>query len=110
DLVPSIAKAIETDPTISEKVLKEQFEKLVLQPLSEMTYAPSAASALIIVFDALDECERERDVGTILRLLAQAKDVRSLRLRIFTTSRPELPIRLGFAEMSEDTHQDLVLH
>jgi hypothetical protein len=110
NLVPSIAKAIEIDPTISEKVLKEQFEKLVLQPLSEMPYAPSAASALIIVIDALDECERERDVGTILRLLAQAKDVRSVRLRIFTTSRPELPIRLGFAEMSEDTHQDLVLH
>jgi hypothetical protein len=31
-------------------------------------------------------------------------------LRIFTTSRPELPIRLGFAEMSEDTHQDFTLH
>jgi NACHT domain len=110
DLVPSIAKAIEVDPTISEKALKEQFEKLVLQPLSEMTYAPSAASTLIIVIDALDECERERDVETILRLLARAKDVRPVCLRIFTTSRPELPTRLGFAEMSESTHQDLVLH
>src|SRR5271154_2819111 len=58
DLVPSIAKVIEVDPTISEKTLKEQFEKLILQPLFEMTYAPSAASTLIIVIDALDECER----------------------------------------------------
>jgi hypothetical protein len=109
-LVPSIAKAIEVDPIISEKVLKEQFEKLVLQPLSEMTYTPPTASTLIVVIDALDECERESDIRTILHLLAQAKDMRPVCLRIFTTSRPELPIRLGFKEMSDDTHQDLVLH
>jgi hypothetical protein len=73
-------------------------------------YAPRQASILTIVIDALDECEREENIRTILRLLAQAKDVRQVRLRIFVTSRPELPIRLGFSEMSGETHQDLVLH
>jgi hypothetical protein len=109
-LVPSIAKAISVDPRIPEKTLNEQFEKLIRQPLLEMTYAPRQVSTLIIVIDALDECEKEKDIREILRLLATARDVRPICLRIFVTSRPELPIRLGFAEISEDTHQDLVLH
>jgi hypothetical protein len=29
---------------------------------------------------------------------------------IFLTSRPELPIRLGFKKMLADAHQDVVLH
>jgi hypothetical protein len=109
-LVPSIAKAISVDPRIPEKTLNEQFEKLIRQPLLAMTYAPRQVSTLIIVIDALDECEKEKDIREILRLLATARDVRPICLRIFVTSRPELPIRLGFAEISEDTHQDLVLH
>ena len=35
DLMSGIKKAINTDPAISEKPLKDQFEKLILQPLSE---------------------------------------------------------------------------
>ncbi|KFY86462.1 hypothetical protein V500_07608 [Pseudogymnoascus sp. VKM F-4518 (FW-2643)] len=108
-LVPSIVKVIDDDPTISDKVLREQFEKLVLHPLSELVYVPRKTSKLIIVIDALDECEREGDMREILRLLARAKDVRPVCLRVFVTSRPELPIRLGFAEIL-GTRPDLVLH
>jgi NACHT domain len=108
-LVPSIAKAISVDPRIPEKALNEQFEKLIRQPLLAMTYTPRQALTLIIVIDALDECEKEKDIREILRLLAKVKDVRPVCLRIFVTSRPELPIRLGFAEISEETRQDLAL-
>jgi hypothetical protein len=38
------------------------------------------------------------------------QEIWSVRLRVFVTSTPELPIRLGFENMSDDTHQDLVLH
>ncbi|OBT75403.1 hypothetical protein VF21_05711 [Pseudogymnoascus sp. 05NY08] len=108
-LVPSIVKVIDDDPTISDKVLREQFEKLVLQPLSELVYVPRKTLKLIIVIDALDECEREGDMREILRLLARAKDVRPVCLRVFVTSRPELPIRLSFTEIL-GTRPDLVLH
>jgi hypothetical protein len=33
-----------------------------------------------------------------------------MRLRVLVTSRPELPIRLGFKQMSDGTYQDLILH
>jgi len=110
ELIPGIGKAIEVDPTISERALKEQFEKLILQPLSDMKCTDRRPSSLVIVIDALDECEQEEDVKAILRLLPRAKEVKSVHLRIFVTSRPELPIRLGFKHISDDAHQDVVLH
>ena len=64
----------------------------------------------VVVIDALDECDRDEDIREILRLLTQTKDIRSISLRIFVTSRPELPIRLGFRQMSDETYQDLILH
>ena len=109
-LSPYIRRAINDDPVISEKALKEQFEKLILQPLSKINHVSLQALKLVIVVDALDECEREEDIRTVLHLLSQSKDITSVPLRIFVTSRPELPIRLGFKRMSGGTYQDLVLH
>src|SRR5208282_1137992 len=65
---------------------------------------------LVLVIDALDECEGENDVRLLLRLLPEIKGLRSLKVRIFITSRPETPIRFGFRQMSVDAHQDFALH
>jgi hypothetical protein len=109
-MLPGIRKTLDEDSNISHKALKDQFEKLILQPLVGIKQARSQASARVVVIDALDECEREADIRAILQLLAQAKDVRPVPLRIVVTSRPELHIRLGFREMPNGTYQDLVLH
>jgi hypothetical protein len=105
-----IRKTLDEDSAISHKALKDQFEKLILQPLLEIRQARSRALVRVIVIDALDECEREADVRAILQLLARTKDLRLVPLRIVVTSRPELHIRLGFKEMANGTYQDLVLH
>ncbi|KAH8772411.1 hypothetical protein F5882DRAFT_430132 [Hyaloscypha sp. PMI_1271] len=60
---------------------------------------PKKYSKAVIVIDALDECDRERDIGIIIRLLPQ----------FFLTSRPELPIRLGFKDIS-GSYKGLALH
>jgi hypothetical protein len=52
-----------------------------------------AVQRLIVVIDALDECDREEGIRTILTLLAWAEDIRPVSLRIVLTNRPELPIR-----------------
>ncbi|CAN9164932.1 unnamed protein product [Alternaria alternata] len=109
-MLAGIRKTLDEDSTISHKALKDQFEKLILQPLLGIKQARSQAVARVVVIDALDECEREADIRTILQLLAQTKDVRPVLLRIVVTSRPELHIRLGFREMPNGTYQDLVLH
>jgi hypothetical protein len=114
DMLPSIRAALHEDPAISQRALKDQFEKLILQPLLEIQQAASQATsqapARIVVIDALDECEQEQDIRAILYLLARTKDIRPVPLRIFVTSRPELHIRLGFKEMQNGTYQDLILN
>jgi archaellum biogenesis ATPase FlaH len=109
-MIPGIMTALDEDPTVSQNALKHQFEKLILQPLLGIKQAASQAPARIVLIDALDECEHEQDIRTILQLLARTKDIRPMPLRIVVTSRPELHIRLGFKEMPNGTYQDLVLH
>ncbi|EMD67664.1 hypothetical protein COCSADRAFT_158031 [Bipolaris sorokiniana ND90Pr] len=109
-ILPSIRKTLDEDSTISHKALKDQFEKLILQPLLGIKQARSRVLARVVVINALDEYKREADTRAILQLLARTKDIRPVPLRIIVTSRPELHIRLGFKEMPNGTYQDLVLH
>lgn len=108
DIGLGVEKAIEADPAIAEKALKDQFEKLILQPLLDVAHLPTLV--LLIVIDALDECERDSDIRVILQLLSSARDLKSVSLRVFVTSRPGLHIRLGFKQMPNRTYEDLVLH
>ncbi|KAF4534641.1 Vegetative incompatibility protein HET-E-1 [Lasiodiplodia theobromae] len=108
-LATPIRKAIETDPELHHKALKEQFEHLIIRPLESFKGDPINPKRIVLVIDALDECERDEDVRVIIQLLSQAKILNSVWLRTFVTSRPELPIRLGFSKI-EGQYQDLVLH
>src|SRR5579871_4322431 len=65
NLKSRIQKAIDADPFISKKAFREQFDKLIVQPLSEIKHT----AKLVMVIDALDECEREDDVRLIIYLL-----------------------------------------
>lgn len=109
ELLPVVKRALQNDPRISAKPLRDQFKTLVLHPLLELENRTPQAPTLVIVIDALDECEGDNHIRTILQLLPQVQMCRSVRLRIFVTSRPELPIRLGFRDVGSH-HQDLILH
>ncbi|KAM5350179.1 hypothetical protein ACJ41O_006684 [Fusarium nematophilum] len=101
--------AIDADTTIFGKTAQEQFKKLILEPLSRMPQDARKAATLVVVVDALDECERDDDVKLIINLFSRVKTLQSPRLRILVTSRPDLPIRLGFSGIT-GKYQDLVLH
>ena len=111
-MLPGVARkvkaAIDRNPAILRGAMRDQFDKLVLEPLSEI---PSGrrTGPILIVIDALDECDSEEDIRRLIGLLSGADKVTSAQLRIFLTSRPELPIQLGFGQI-EGTYQDLVLH
>jgi hypothetical protein len=64
----------------------------------------------IVVIDALDECDGDNDIRMILQLLAEARSLRSVQLRIFLTSRPEIPVRYGLSQIPDIEHKDFVLH
>ncbi|KAJ5375973.1 NACHT and WD40 domain protein [Penicillium cosmopolitanum] len=105
-----IEQAIHDDPHIVMKGMKEQFNKLILHPLFALSsQRPNfTAQTVIIVIDALDECEKDDDIRLILHLLPQLQRPRLLHLRVFITSRPELEIRAGFSGVSN--HEDFILH
>ncbi|KAL2135775.1 hypothetical protein VTI74DRAFT_6980 [Chaetomium olivicolor] len=105
DLEPYVREAIDADRAIAKKALRDQFEKLILHPLDRICHA----DVILIIVDALDECDGDADVKTIISLLARTKALHSTRLKIFITSRPELPIRLGFKNV-QGKYQDLALH
>lgn len=62
-----------------------------------------------MVVDALNECEKERNVKAIIDLWPQLAHLTIVRLKLFLTSRPKLPIQLGFRDISAAVHQDMVL-
>lgn len=108
-LASYIKAAIEADPFICNKLPSKQFEKLILKPLENQRGSLDDIKTIVLVIDALDECEQDDDIRDIISLLSQAKSLSSVRLRAFLTSRPELPVRLGFNKI-KGKYQDLVLH
>jgi len=105
-----VRKAVEREPRIAAKSIGEQFKALLLEPFQAIPALPQRSpETLVVVIDALDECASEADVQCIIRLLAQAKDITSVCLKFFLTSRPELSVRLGFQEIS-GSYDSLALH
>ncbi|KAL7953255.1 hypothetical protein V8C34DRAFT_321409 [Trichoderma compactum] len=100
--IPSIAlgirKALDLEPQIHEKPLRDQFQKLILDPLKSKLGCWS--SDLLIVIDALDECGLDDNMRTLINIFSDAQQIDKPRLKFFLTSRPELPIRLGFEDIS----------
>ncbi|KAJ6014949.1 WD40 repeat-like protein [Penicillium herquei] len=69
-----------------------------------------SSQTMVIVIDALDECEGDADIRLILQLLPQLKHLNAIRLRVTLTSRPDLPVRLGFSKIASEDYTDLILH
>ena len=112
-LKPLVCQAIIDNPDISQRSQGEQWKVLILQPLLQLSRESPPPQPIILVIDALDECEDEQDARLILRLFSQARDLnaQAVRMRIFITSRPETPIRLGFKnDIPAGDHQDFILH
>jgi hypothetical protein len=76
---------------IANYSLHDQWRQLVLCPLSRLDKRLSLSSYLLIV-NALNKCNNKDHIRTILQLLAEAWSLTTIRLQVFLTSRPEIPI------------------
>ena len=104
-----VCEAIAECSAITGQSLRDQWRQLILRPLLRLD-GNSSPSSLVLIVDALDECEGEDDIRMIIQLLAEARSIKAIRLRVFITSRPEIPIRYGFYQVPGTEHQDFVLH
>jgi len=76
-----------------------------MRPLAQLV-----VDSLIIVVEALDECDTGSSIGHVLKLLADTKDVDRRHIRIVITSRPDMSIQGSFMQLSDGNYQGIVLH
>jgi hypothetical protein len=94
---------------ITSESLADQWRQLVLGPLLKLDGSNTYLS-YIVVIDALDQCDSETEIRIILPLLAEARSLKKVKLRVLVTSRPEEPIRSGFCQIPNTEHCDFILH
>jgi hypothetical protein len=104
-----LCSALSERRDIASQSLHDQWQQLVLSPLSKLMENDCQLSYILVV-DALDECDNDNNIQTIIRLLGDTRSLKNVRLRIFLTSRPEIPIRHGFGQISNADHTDFILH
>ena len=99
----ALCKVLKEEPQASKLEVRWQFQKLIEGPIR--TVKDAVLEDLIIVIDALDEC----DDGEAFRLFLETllKLAPDLPFKIFLTSRPEPVIR---QKMLEPGHSSSVLH
>ncbi|KAF7505435.1 hypothetical protein GJ744_000762 [Endocarpon pusillum] len=104
-----VANIIDSDPFIFDKAIAEQFRRLVQQPLQDSSINGANLRTLIVVVDALDECQNEKDIRLILELWSKLLQITKINLRLFLTSRYEPSIWPVFQNMSVDIFRDIDL-
>ena len=92
--IPDVGKIIDEivakDPSIPTKEPEIQLQKLILEPLQQLSEQPE--HPIVIIIDGLDECEGEDVQSNVLRLLGsvfQRPSVGRDRICFIVTSRPE---------------------
>jgi hypothetical protein len=113
DVRPYVCSAIEEKRDIGGKQLSEQWDRLILKPLlaldGKLQKGLYPSFALILVIDALDECENDEDVEEIVRLFSEIEGLKIIHLRVFMTSRPENFLRAKFSQVPKHLRFDMDL-
>lgn len=102
----ALCEVLGRDPDIGSKNIVKQFERLLKEPLLKVKDA--IPNNLVVVIDALDECDDRSGVRLMLDLLFRFAP--SLPLRFFVTSRPEPEIYSKMVFRTPNSRTILHLH
>lgn len=101
-----ISNAILQRPEIASQSLRDQWQYLVLEPLSKL----EKPATFCLIVDALDECEGSTDAQLVVQLLGMCGSLEHVRLRVLLTSRPEVHIQYKLDQVPDAERQSFVLH
>ncbi|KAJ7678029.1 hypothetical protein DFH06DRAFT_975449 [Mycena polygramma] len=85
DLKQIISQLVEDDPSILERALSTQLQKLIIEPCQHIIWS----RPLVVVIDGLDECGDQSIQREILLSLGRAIHNQQLPFPLFVASRPE---------------------
>lgn len=106
-IAPSIKRALDESQGIYDMGTQLQFKRLIQDPLRSVSADPNLKRPIIIVLDALDECDCDK-AETLKSLIDLFTLNKSLGLRVFITSRPEWHIDCGFGSVED--RREIILH
>jgi hypothetical protein len=111
---PHIAAAARALRDVSALALQDQWTRLVLGPLAKVASGLGrllrVRKPIVVVVDALDECDRDGETAAILSLLELGAAAKKSWLRVLLTSRPETPIRYGVQSIPSASLTRFELH
>ncbi|QRV96188.1 Notchless protein [Ceratobasidium sp. AG-Ba] len=88
----AIAAALEHFPSAGKQAISKQFEVLISEPLRQV--GDSLPGGLVIVIDALDECDNGEGVGRMLVALLRSISKSPLKFCITSRPEPELVVKM----------------
>ncbi|KAL4879202.1 hypothetical protein BJY04DRAFT_220322 [Aspergillus karnatakaensis] len=104
---PYLASAVDAHNRVGELSLSNQWDRLIMAPLTALSDSLLLPVKFVFVIDALDECQGAGYVSEIVQLLSRAKELQMVDLRIFVTSRNESYIETSFKTLPGVSHRDL---
>ncbi|EUC53950.1 vegetative incompatibility protein HET-E-1, putative [Rhizoctonia solani AG-3 Rhs1AP] len=104
----ALSKATKQDPDAHTRSAHLQFDSLIVQPLSDIRVKEAFPANMIVVIDALDECEDTKSTQQILEVLLTKS--KGLPIRFVVSSRPEAAIRDQMEKNGTWAHAHVVLH
>jgi len=105
--VRAASRDYDPDDLFANETMHGEWDKLVVRPLS-MHKADGSSRVFLLVVDALDECDRPRNVGKVLQLLSESGRLPNVRIRILVTSRPAAEQGLFKIPALSITHMELL--
>lgn len=102
----ALCQVLNDDPDVSTRNISAQFERLLKEPLLEVK--DKLPSNVVVVIDALDECDDDQVVGLMLDMLFRF--AAGLPIKFFVTSRPEPTIHGKMMEQTATLRAVLHLH
>ncbi|CAE6410700.1 unnamed protein product [Rhizoctonia solani] len=101
----ALSKVLEKDPDVHTSVPDVQFKVMIIGPLH--TVRETLPDNLVVIIDALDECDNKESTSNILDILLSSTE--DLPIKFILSSRPEPEIRDKMAQGKLEGSQ-LVLH
>ncbi|PBK63484.1 WD40 repeat-like protein [Armillaria solidipes] len=105
-LKSSIGQVLEDNAAYGAEPAQKQLSDLIIEPLRNSGLSPGRL--IVLVLDALDECQHEDKAAEIVQLLLAYLGRTQVTLRVLLTSRPEAHLRTVFER--QHNHSGFVLH
>lgn len=102
ELKVHVSNYISAHSSAGNESINSQWKHLILDPLLRVDQTNLVPFTLVLVIDALDECDSEEDIEIMLQLFSEAQIFRNISLRFLITSRPEAHIQSSFNSISKE--------